>query len=434
MKAQRILAAIPLFLSAVLVPIAAHALDVTLSVVGVDANGFPFEHPVTPQPVSGTAAVNLDADSPVGAPVIYTDPLTNTTFTIARCGGCAGRARVFIVDGTIDKLVMTDAQITNTSANVATLRIRASSGPLSVSGPSGTYPYATELSGSFVAPFGQLATDPANRIQVTATTNTGSCDGDCMIDNPQLDAGETDANGITNPFKYSVVAPPFLTSGAASFAPKEAQNLACGNVFNDSGTFCQPSLSLSIDISLKSRHAARIPGSVGAFHVGARCEPGSTDPALTAGCDLIADLFASLGPKGFNLYDVRMEPSPGSQDVIVFRLGAPNSSEQWVTKRGDMDANGNGGGNVSNTGAKLSSNGTGSVKANGLCPVSGCPTANALPVRVYCAGAVVFESSLILNGKGDGRTDVVFSLPCPDPAVLIMDPSDTNWVAAPAIL
>jgi hypothetical protein len=47
---------------------------------------------------------------------------------------------------------------------------------------------------------------------------------------------------------------------------------------------------------------------------------------------------------------------------------------------------------------------------------------------------MVSETALRLNGKGDGKADLIFSLPCNDPAVLILDPSGQYWVAAPAIL
>jgi hypothetical protein len=401
-------------------------LCVTISTVNAD--GTPFTTTLT-----GVAAVNLDADSPVGGPKSY------GVFTIARCAGCSGRARVFISEGSIDKLVLTDAQITNTSTSnpSAALTIRVSSGLLTVSGPGGQYPYATELSGTFSAPFGAgLATDPANKIQVKASTN-GNCGFEgfapCLIDSPQLDAGETDSS------QYSVVAPPFLSAGAATFAPKEQQNLPCFTATdptNDGLALCQPALQLNIDVNLKSRHAARIPGSIGAFHVPTRCEP---DKGLLEGCEIMTDFFASLGPKGFNVYDVRLEPSPGSQRNVDFRMGTPNSGEAWVTRRGvnEEDDRGSANGVVSTTRARLATNGSGEVKAIGLCPASGCPTSSVLPVRVYCgAGAdqPVAVTGINLNSKGDGRATLSFSLPCADPAVLIMDEDDRFWVAAPAIL
>src|SRR4051812_24180370 len=108
-------------------------LCVTISTVNAD--GTPFTTTLT-----GVAAVNLDSDSPVGGPKSY------GAFTIARCSGCSGRARVFVSEGSIDKLVLTDAQITNTSTTnpSASLTIQVSSGLLTVSGPGGQYPYATE--------------------------------------------------------------------------------------------------------------------------------------------------------------------------------------------------------------------------------------------------------------------------------------------------
>ncbi len=420
MKLHRIVAPLTFLLLSALTSSAAHALtvDVFIGATKVDT-------------LTGGAAVNLDSDSPVGGARAYA--LAGVTvFTIARCQGCSGRARVFVSEGSIDKLVLTDAQITNVSGNTAQLRLVVSSGPLTVSGPAGSYPYAVELNGLFVAPLGAgSATDPANRIQVKATKD-GSCfEGPCMIDidNPQLDPGETD------PTQYSVVAPPFLAAGLSQFSPKEQDNLPCSSnipdPLNPDQFLCQPSLQLTIDVSLKSRHAARLPGSIGAFHVPVRCDP--NDPALQRGCEIMADFFASLGPKGFKVYDVRMEPSPGTTRDVDFRTPpVQNSPDAWLTKRGaedDDDAEGN----ISNTRVRLESNGAGEVKARGLCPAGGCPASNDLPVHVYCGTAVAYETILHLNQKGDGKVQVIFSLPCPDPAVLVMDPAGQYWVAAPAI-
>jgi hypothetical protein len=425
MKLFRIVVPIAMLLVSALASSAAHALDVDVFVVDTTTNiATRVDGPIPT--LSGGAAVNLDADSPVGSPKAYAVNGV-PVFNIARCQGCSGRARVFVSEGSIDKLVLTDAQITNVSSNTAQLRLAVSSGPLTVSGPGGSYPYAVELNGLFVAPLGAgSATDPANRIQVKATTS-GSCDGPCMIDNPQLDPGEA------FPSQYSVVAPPFLAAGLSQFSSKEQDNLLCSNVFDPITltSLCQPALQMSIDVSLKSRHAARLPGSIGAFHVTVRCEP--NDPTLQRGCEIMADFFASLGPKGFKVYDVRMEPSPGTTRDVDFRTPpVRNSPDAWLTKRGaedDDDAEGN----ISNTRVRLESNGAGEVKARGLCPAGGCPASNDLPVRVYCGTAVAYETILHLNQKGDGKAQVIFSLPCPDPAVLVMDPAGQHWVAAPAI-
>jgi len=426
---------------------AVYALDVSLSLVTTDANGLTSVTPLTPALSSGTTTVNLDSDTPVGTVQVggsKTYFAGNTpVFTIAKCSGCAGRARVFVSEGSIDRIVFTDAQITNISGTAATLRINASSGPLSVSGPAGDYPYATELSGSFTAPLGQSATNPANNIQVTATASVafgsgGGCEVGCtspiqIIDNPAVDAGE-DANNFS---KYSLVAPPFLAGGLAQFAPKEQQILTCANLSDPEteSTLCQPALQFVANISLASRHGARIPGSIGTFHVTEQCNP----PAFTKGCEIMADFFASIGPKGFKVYDVRLQGSPGSQRTLVFRDGTQNSPDVWVTRRGDRDDDDDDGGQVSNTRAKLTTNGSGDLKASGLCPASGCPTTNTLPLRVYCgrdpstSNEMVYETVLHLNGKGDGRAELSFSLACTDPAVLVMDPSNGYWVAAPAI-
>jgi len=432
MKLHRI-ALFAVLLGGTIASSAVHALDVTLYLVTTDTSGNTTSStPLTPSLISGGAAVNLDADSPVGGAKTYSANGV-PQFTIARCQGCAGRARVFVSEGSIDRLVLTDAQITNVSGAVATLRIDARSGSLTVSGPGGDYPYATELGGTFTAPLGAgAATDPANRIQVTALAE-GNCEGPCMIDNPSIDAGEDS----TTYYKYSLVAPPFLAGGLAQFAPKEQQILFCANFFPDTGgdvsPLCQPSLQLSVDISLKARHGARIPGSIGAFHVPERCEP---DNGLLRGCETMANFFASLGPKGFKIYDVRLEASPGEQRTVDFRDGTRNSPDAWVTRRGERDDDDDDHGekgNVSNTRVKLATNGSGDVKASGLCPAAGCPDSSILPVRVYCGPNLTSTTAIRLNRKGDGRADVSFSLPCPDPAVLIMDQYDDRWVAAPAI-
>jgi hypothetical protein len=264
-----------------------------------------------------------------------------------------------------------------------------------------------------------------------------------MIDSPAVDAGETTATEDS----YSLIAPPFSAGGVAVFAPKEQQNLQCGGFFvpnpdgSEGGTYsCLPALGLTVDVSLKAAHSARIPGSIGAFHVPTQCYPDSTDPKLQKGCDIMSNFFASLGPKGFKVYDVRLEPSSG-RDVNVlgvsFRNGFANSPEAWVTKRGAPDDGDNGtAGNISNTRVRLQSNGTGDITANGLCPVGGCdPAGSALHARLYCGGEEREASRTVLhlNGKGDGKEDLIFSLPCADPAVLIIDGSEQYWVAAPAI-
>jgi len=439
MKVHKLVRAIAILLLGTLASWAAHALNVTVTTF--DSNGTQTSQTI----LSGAAAVNLDADSPVGNPVAY------GPFFISRCSGCTGRARVFVSVGSIDKLVLTDAQIRNASGAPASMTIQVDSGQLGVSGPGGLYPYAVELSGSFL---GTTPTSPANQIQVTAATTSffsstvcTDCTGSrtSMIDSPALDPGETDpVTGITNPSKYSLVAPPFSAGGIAVFAPKEQQNLDCSGfatsgVEGDPGS-CLPSLSLNVNVSLGPSQVARIPGSIGAFHVASLCEPNSTDPKRTKGCDIMNNFFASLGPKGFKVYDVRLEPSPG-RDInspgFGFRNGLANSPDAWVTKRGADDDDGASDGNISNTRVRLQSSGVGAVVANGLCPAGGCdPSGSALPARLYCGGEerIGSRTLLHLNGKGDGKEDLIFSLPCNDPAVLILDPSGQFWVAAPAIL
>ena len=438
MKVQILVRSIAILLFGMLASLPARALVIDTGCAGVtglcvtistvNADGTAFSVSLTPQ--SG-ATINLDSDTggPNGGPG---GAVNYGVFSISRCAGCAGRARIFVVEGSIDKLVLTDATFTNTNTGATlppqTLTISVDSGLLSVSGPSGQYPYATELTGTFSAPFLTGSTlDGIDKITVTATTN-GNCDGPCMIDSPQLDAGET------NPNQYSLVAPPFLTAAVASYAPKEMQNIQCGFFNGDTDTPCQPDLALAINVSLKSRHSAKVQGSVGVFHVTSPCEPDSADPARIKGCQIMADFFASLGPKGFKVYDVRLEPSPGTK-LVEFRFDAFNSSDVWVSRRGGDDDHDSDDGNISKTRARLLSNGSGEVHASGLCPASGCPASNVLPVRMYCGGDNVTTTALPLDKHGDGKATVSFGLPCVDPAVLIMDPNNgSTWVAAPAIL
>src|SRR6266852_5269266 len=131
MKLFRIVVPIAMLLVSALASSAAHALDVDVFVVDTTTNiATRVDGPIPT--LSGGAAVNLDADSPVGGPKAYAVNGV-PVFNIARCQGCSGRARVFVSEGSIDKLVLTDAQITNVSGNTAQLRLAVSSGPLTVS-------------------------------------------------------------------------------------------------------------------------------------------------------------------------------------------------------------------------------------------------------------------------------------------------------------
>lgn len=426
MKSRKLIASILLWLVAGLVSTAVHALEVRITLI--DANGNTIFDPATGEPVfqttlTGAATVNLDADSPVGGAKAY------GPFTISKCANCPGRARVFVSDSDIDRLVLTDAQITNTSGATARLRIEMFSGELTVSGPAGDYPYAVELSGSFIAPLGQSATTPTgNEIRVTGRACWGeSC---TPIDSPVADPGEV----VEGP-NFSIVAPPYLVAGSANYAPKENQNIFCSGFFGEfEESSCLPSLSTTVDVTLRAGHRARLPGSIGTFHVGERCEPES-NPPLLEGCEKMAKLFASLGPKGFEVYEFRMEPSPGTERTFDFRLMAENSPDPWRTHRGEpREGQSNEGNNTSSTVVTLDSGGGGEVRAKGLCPMSGCLAAGAaLPVRLFCGQEARHTTTLVLDGKGDGRAHLAFGLPCFDPGVLIMDPDDNYWVAAPLI-
>jgi len=432
MKFHRIIASLAALLLAAIASPPASALDVFVNTY--DSLGTLTSSTFLTSGTSST--VNLDSDT--GAAKVY------GPFVIGKCSTCTGRPRVYVLEGSVDKLVLTDAQILNRtgapgSSPFARMVIQVDSGALGVSGPAGDYPYAVELNGSFL---GATPTDPLNRIQVTArTTAITSCSEGCfgtptMIDSPATDAGETDATSSS----YSVVAPPFSAGGVGLFGPKEQQNSTCRGWFvpdpnNPEGGVdsCRPALNLGIDISLKAGHAAKLPGSIGAFHVTSRCEPDNPDPKMQRGCNIMANFFASLGPKGFKVYDVRLEPSPGGPNIDI--RGMPSALDAWVTKRGAVDNDEDSvEGNISNTRVRLQSSGVGDLRANGLCKAVGCDSSNDLPVQVYCADRPIAETLLHLNSKGDGKADLIFSVPCKDPAVLILDPSGQSWVAAPAIL
>lgn len=398
-----------------LVPTWAYALTVTVSWGFGEGESFTFPE--------GAATINLDSDSPVGAPRAY------GPFTIAKCPGCGGRARVFVSDGDIDRLILTDALIRNTGSTTATLRISIDSGNLSVSGPAGMYPYAVELSGSFVAPLGQSATTPAgNNVRVRSRACSVGNEGCATIDSPQVDPGE-DGEGPN----FSVVAPPYLVAGTSAYGPKEWENIDCSGFFpeseGDSTNSCLPSLLMNLEVTLRPGHSARLPGSAGAFHVGDRCEP---ENGLLVGCEKLADLFASLGHKGFRVQETRLEPSPGGTPSLDFRFHAQHSTQEWRTHRDGGNANE--GINSSSTIVTLDSGGTGELRAKGLCPVDGCLDAGTvLPVRLFCGEDNRSTTAITLNNKGDGKAELAFGVPCLDPAVLIMDESDNAWVAAPLV-
>src|SRR6266850_7459182 len=101
MKLHKLTGSIAILLFGMLVSWAAQAL--TVRITPVDGSNQPTGDTITL--TSEAAVVNLDLDSPVGGARQY-----GPSIAIARCQGCAGRARVFVQEGTISKLVLTDAQ------------------------------------------------------------------------------------------------------------------------------------------------------------------------------------------------------------------------------------------------------------------------------------------------------------------------------------
>src|SRR4051794_9258374 len=102
MKLHRIIPALgALLLAAIASP--ASALDVYITTYDNGGNQTSF----TPLSGGTSSSVNLDTDT--GAARSY------GPFRIAKCSTCTGRPRVYVLEGSVDKLVLTDAQITNTT-------------------------------------------------------------------------------------------------------------------------------------------------------------------------------------------------------------------------------------------------------------------------------------------------------------------------------
>ena len=431
MKARGVVVSIVLGIGLTILPAAAHALRVVIGSTGSSAQFFlNTEGSTLNLDCPGAGGDNSGcASTALGSPKTY-DFGGGIVFTIARCtgAGCAagGRARVFVSDGAVDTLVLTDAVIRNVGTVDATLTLRIDSDLYTTAGEAGPRAYAAELSGSFVP----AQINPFNRVTVRAlacfSDGEGiSCGGESprLVDSPGLDSGEGE-----NADQYSIVAPPYKPAGTSQFSPKEQDIKVCPD-FNE-GT-CVPALRLIAQISLKAGYSLRAPGSIGAAGSKEICDPNTPDnPERQNGCIAMAEYFAKLGPKGAQMYDVRLEPSPGFPSALFVR-GERNSDQQWTAK----DANPNQGGvlHASKVRATLETNGSGEVKTVGLCNVLNgcCPV--SLPVRVYCADSLVFTTVLHTDYHGNGKVDLVSTSPCVDPAVLIMDESNSDWVAAPLV-
>jgi hypothetical protein len=378
-------------------------------------------------------------------------------FSIARCGGigCSGgRARVTVSDGAVDTLVLTDAVIKNIGGTDATLNITMNSDAYTSAGEPGPRAYAVEISGSFVP----ATINSFNQVTITgrACYQTTTFDADTgtvtfmqcfdvypftsnrMIDSPAQDSQEDGTD------MYSLIVPPYKPAGTSQFSPKEQDNKECPG--DTSVETCIPGLSTTARISLKgnptnpiSGYSLRLPGSLGSAGSKAICDPNAPDdPARQRGCIAMADYFAKLGPKGAEMYEARLEPSPGSAGSMYVR-GVPNSGDRWTAKRGgdgddDDDHQSHGVLVASKIKVELETNGTGEVRVLGLCSVPNGCAAVSLPVRVYCRETLVSTAALHLDRRGDGKADVSAASPCLDPAVLIMDPTNSDWVAAPLIL
>ena len=410
MKARGVVVSMVLGIGLTILPAAAHALRVVIGTNGTSQQFFlntegstlNLDCPGEGGDTSGCASTAL------GSPKTYTFN-NGAVFTIAKCAGAGcsgGRARVFVSDGAVDTLVLTDAVIRNAGTVDATLTLRIDSDPYTTAGEPGPRAYAAELSGSFVP----ALINPFNRVRVRALAcfDDGegiSCSGEGsrVIDSPNLDPGETSPN------QYSIIAPPYKPAGTSQFSPKEQDSKFCP----DFGDVCIPALRLEVEIQLKVGYSVRLPGSIGAAGTKDICDPNTPDdPARQKGCTAMAAYFASLGPKGAEMYEVRLEPSPGSDSSLNIR-GNWNSADRWTASRSDDDEKQGGILGASKVRAMLETNGTGEVKAHGLCSVPNGCEATALPVRVYCGTDLVFTAALSLNHKGDGRVDLISTTPVP---------------------
>jgi hypothetical protein len=453
MRLQRDIASVLAFLLMVLVPIASHALVVRINAGDTNEYVLQTEGPTVNLdcPVEPADPVACPSTT-LGAARVY-DFGNGVKFSIARCGGigCSGgRARVTVSDGAVDTLVLTDAVIKNIGTQNATLNITMESGAYTIAGEPGPRAYAAEISGSFVPSlidtFNQVIVSGRACYQRTIFDPDGDqlvmeCFADSsersrMIDSPAEDSQE-DGTDL-----YSLIVPPYKPAGTSQFSPKEQDNLNCPGV--SSVATCVPGLFTTARISLKAGatptlgYSLRLPGSIGVAGSKAICDPNTPDdPARQRGCIAMANYFAKLGPKGAEMYEARLEPSPGSPETIQVRNVA-NSDGRWTAKRGgdddEDDHQDQGVLTASKLKVELETNGTGEVRVLGLCSVANGCQAISLPVRVYCGETLVHTAALHLTRRGDGTAELSSASPCNDPAVLIMDPLNERWVAAPRIL
>ena len=341
-----------------------------------------------------------------GKPSISIEGITVGNFSIATCTkleGCSGfPARVFVDDGnTIDNLALTDAKITAAAGGNLTISFHTDTTFLEGGGvvsdlssiPPGTYPYAAAVNGAFLG-----AGARTNAISVVATTPSGF------------------PNSIG-----TLLAPAFSSILSAAFTKQATSSAACGS--DVEGIFpCFPSLSTQMVLTFPATGTVRLPGSVHVLVANKTVENGGFGILAKA----LDDLMPGVGPK---IYDVNLEPSPGSGGVnppIMVR-NVPNTSDAWVVQLG--------GHGESLTEAQIRADGIVDVTARGLCPSTGC-----LPMEVkaavFCGDGVVSVVPLSLDQKGSGMAEAVAPVPCADPAVLITDSGSfpgAHWIAAPAL-
>jgi hypothetical protein len=168
----------------------------------------------------------------------------------------------------------------------------------------------------------------------------------------------------------------------------------------------------------------RLPGSINVLGANVTVENGGLGILARA----LDDLQPGVGPK---VYDVRLQPSPGTAppDAAIVIRGKSNSMDAWVVDRGAHQE--------SQTQAEIRADGIVKVRAKGLCPASGCPAlGQEVHAALSCGDQFMDPSPLALDQKGDGEATLIAPVPCADPAVLVLirDLSfNLFWVAAPGL-
>jgi hypothetical protein len=179
-----------------------------------------------------------------------------------------------------------------------------------------------------------------------------------------------------------------------------------------------------MQVTFAANTTLRLPNSISILGANVTVERGGLAVLARA----LDDLQPGVGPK---VYDVRLEPSPGTVlgEAAVMIRNVPNSMDAWVVGRGINKE--------SQTAAEIRADGIVKVSAKGLCPATGCPSGGqTVHAAVFCGNHFESSSPLVLDQKGDGNTTLIAPVPCADPGVLIGNSLGflgATWVAGPAL-